>query len=306
MTQETFDVAVVGHLCIDTIILPSRPQPFQVLGGAATYTSFAAKHLCTLPAVISKVGEDFPQAYLWWLQQEGINTNAVKVAPNEQSTRFQLQYNQDFSQRTLTLKGQTAPLFIEDLPNDFQSKAIHIAPIASEITYELVEHLKNCADVLSLDPQGILRSFDCEGKVGTNDSVDKKILELINIYKSSVDEITLLTGQTELDRAIKDVHDYGVEVVMVTNGDKGAKLSTQNTQYNVPACPSEVLVDPTGAGDVFIGGFLAEYIQKKEPLWCACVGSAAASLVVEGLGPTYFGSPQNIYERANKIFKKEN
>ncbi|MCW4023557.1 MAG: carbohydrate kinase family protein [Candidatus Bathyarchaeota archaeon] len=306
MTLETFDVAVVGHLCIDTIMLPSRTQPFRVLGGATTYTSFAVKHLCALPAVISKIGEDFPQAYLWWLQQEGINTSAVKISPNEQSTSFQLQYSSDLSERTLTLKGQTSPITIEDLPSNFHSKAIHIAPIAGEVSYEVAEQLKSCADMLSLDPQGILRSFDDKGKVGIKEQVDKKILELINVYKSSIDEITLLTGQTELGRAIKEVHDLGVETVIITMGTKGALLSTQGAQHNIPACQSEVLVDPTGAGDVFIGGFITEYIQKKEPLWCACVGSAAASLVVEGLGPTYFGNPQDIYWRANKIFKKEN
>jgi sugar/nucleoside kinase (ribokinase family) len=306
MTLETFDVAVVGHLCIDTIMLPSRTQPFRVLGGAATYTSFVAKHLCASPAVISKVGEDFPQAYLWWLQQEGININAVKIVPNEQSTSFQLQYSSDLAERILTLKGETSQITIEDLPSNFHSKAIHIAPIAGEVSYEIAEHLKSCTDVLSIDPQGLLRSFDDTGKVVAKDSADKKILELIKVYKSSIGEITLLTGQTELNRAIKEVHDLGVETVIVTMGAKGALLSTQGTQYNVPACQSEVLVDPTGAGDVFIGGFLTELIQKKEPFWCACVGSAAASLVVEGLGPTYFGNSQDIYWRANKIFKKEN
>jgi sugar/nucleoside kinase (ribokinase family) len=112
MTLETFDIAVVGHLSIDTIMLPSRTQPFIIVGGATTYTSFAAKHLCASAAIISKVGEDFPQAYLWWLQQEGINTNAIKVAPNEQSTRFQLQYSQDLAERALTLKGQAPKITI--------------------------------------------------------------------------------------------------------------------------------------------------------------------------------------------------
>ena len=305
MTLESFDVTTVGHLCIDSIILPSRTKPFIVLGGATTYTSFVAKRLDASAAVISKVGEDFPEAYLWWLEQEGVDTCGVVRANNEKSTRFQLEYNTDLSERTLTLKGKACPINLEDLPKNFHSKAIHVAPIAGEITCDVVERLKGYADVLSLDPQGFLRSFDAEGNVSAASLMDKNILSLIKIYKSCQSEITQLTGQSELKKAVKDVHDFGVETVIVTMGAKGAHLSVEGAQYDIPACQSEVLVDPTGAGDVFIGGFLAEYIQKKEPLWCACVGSAAASLVVEGLGPTYFGNQQEIYWRANKIFKKK-
>ena len=64
MAAISFDVAVVGHFSVDTLVLPTRKQPFQVLGGSATYTSFAAKHLESSVSVISKVGENFPEAYL--------------------------------------------------------------------------------------------------------------------------------------------------------------------------------------------------------------------------------------------------
>ena len=108
-----------------------------------------------------------------------------------------------------------------------------------------------------------------------------------------------------LKPAIKAIHDVGVETVIVTMGAKGSVLSVEGAQYNIAACPSQVLVDPTGAGDVFIGGFLTEYLRQKESLWCACVGSAAASCVVEGLGPTYFGKKEEIYRRANSLYEKE-
>ena len=191
------------------------------------------------------------------------------------------------------------------MPKDFHAKAVHIAPIDNEIPYELVERLKGCADLLSLDPQGLLRSFDEAGNVSVNASVDNRIFSLINIYKSSQNEIFALTGESELKPAIKAIHDVGVETVIVTLGAKGSVLSVEGAQYNIEACPSQVLVDPTGAGDVFIGSFLAEYLQQKESLWCASVGSAAASCVVEGLGPTYFGKKEEIYRRANSLYEKK-
>ena len=72
-----------------------------------------------------------------------------------------------------------------DLPKYLKAKAIHVAPIANEVSLEVVEHLKQCTSVLSLDPQGLLRSFDKAGNVTENASVDKRIFSLINIYKSS-------------------------------------------------------------------------------------------------------------------------
>ena len=80
---------------------------------------------------------------------------------------------------------------------------------------------------------------------------------------------------------------------------------SQLVERNIILLPSQVLVDPTGAGDVFIGGFLTEYLRQKESIWCACVGSAAASVVVEGLGPTYFGTKDEIYPRAKVLYEKE-
>jgi sugar/nucleoside kinase (ribokinase family) len=303
---QNADVTVVGHFSIDSIILPSRTVPFVVLGGAVTYTSFAAKRLDGTASIISKVGGDFPEAYMWWLSQEGIDVSGVIKVAEEKTTRFELDYSKDLSDRVLKLKGKAPQISVDDLPSDFHSKAIHIAPIDGEISYEVIERLKSCADVLSLDPQGLLRSFDENGNITQNTQVDKRLFSLVNIYKSSQDEIYTLTGCSELKPAIKAVHDLGVETVIVTLGAKGSVLSVGGAFYEIGVCPSKVFVDPTGAGDVFIGGFLTEYVRtQKESLWCACVGAAAASLVVEGIGPTYFGKKEEIYQRANSMYEKE-
>ena len=302
---QNVDVAVVGHFSIDTIILPSRAVPFVVLGGPATYTSFAAKRLDASASVISKVGGNFPEAYLWWIKQEGIDISSVKKHADEPTTSFELGYSADLTERTLKLKSKGTPIGVDELPKGFHAKAVHVAPIASEVSLEVIERLKHRADVLSLDPQGLVRSFDEAGNVSENASVDKQIFSLINIYKSSQNEIFALTGQSEIKPAIKTMHDFGVETVIVTMGAKGSILSVGGAQYNIAACPSQVLVDPTGAGDVFMGGFLTEYLRQKESIWCACVGSAAASVVVEGLGPTYFGTKDEIYARAKVLYEKE-
>ncbi len=302
---QNVDVAVIGHFSMDTILLPSRSAPFNVLGGSATYTSFAAKRLDASASVISKVGSNFPNAYLWWLQQEGVDLSSVKKQADQPNTSFELGYSADLAERTLKLKSKGPSIDVEDLPVGFHAKALHVAPIANEVSLEVIEHLKHCTDVLSLDPQGMVRSFDEAGNVAENAGVPKEIFSLINIYKSSQNEIFALTGKTELKPAIKAMHNFGVETVIVTKGTKGSVLSIGGAQYKIAACPSQVVADPTGAGDVFIGGYLTEYLRQKESIWCACVGSAAASLVVEGVGPTYFGKKEEIYARAKVLYEKE-
>ena len=304
MEPSLSDVSVAGHFSVDSILLPSRPHSFMMLGGSVAYVSLVARRLEANTNIISKVGGDFPEAYLWWLREEGIDITGVLRRESETSTHFELEYSNDLSERKLKLIGKGAPITIEDLPNLGQTKALHVAPIAGEIGYDVVEYLNKHTGVISFDPQGLLRAFDGEGNVSCCCPVDRRILNLVNIYKSSLDEICALTGQSDVASAVKAIHDYGVETVIVTMGAKGAVLSVARTLYNIPICAGTPVVDPTGAGDVFIGGFLTEYIRAKDSFWCACVGSAAASLVVEGLGPTSIGNKDEIYRRAEAVYEK--
>jgi sugar/nucleoside kinase (ribokinase family) len=300
-----FDIVSVGHLCIDSIFLPERNKPFIVLGGSPTYVSFAARRLDARTAIVSKVGGDFPKAYLWWLTQESVDVSGVARVENAQTTSFELKYTNDLSDRVLRLKNRAPPITVEDLPNSIRAKAIHMAPIAGEITYEVAEKLKSCADVLSLDPQGLVRVFDEGGSVTLGSLGDKRILELVSIYKSSEPEIEAITNQSDLDLAINTIHDCGVKAVIVTLGIKGAVLSVEGDVYNIPVYKSEKIVDPTGAGDAFIGGFLVEYINDANYRRCACVGSAVASTVVEAPGPTFSVNKAEIYQRARTLYEKE-
>jgi len=300
-----FDIVSVGHFAIDSIFLPDREMPFIVLGGSVAYASFAARRLDANVSVVSKVGGDFPKAYLWWLEQEGIDLSGVVKIENAHSTRFELKYSNNLSNRKLRLKSKAPSIAVDDLPKSLKAKTIHIAPIAGEVTYEVAKKLRSCAQWLSLDPQGLVRSFDEKGNVIRGALTDKRVLELIDIYKSSLNEIKAVTGVSTQKSAIKAVHDYGVETVIVTLGMKGAVLSVEETVYKIPAYKSKKVVDPTGAGDVFIGGFLAEYIRGENLLWCACVGSADASFVVEAAGPTFLGEKAEIYRRAHVLYEKE-
>jgi sugar/nucleoside kinase (ribokinase family) len=297
-----FDLVTVGHFAIDLITSPKITKPKQTLGGPPTYVSLAARKLDAKVSVISKVGEDFSDSYVAWLKANGMDLSGLKRVKGASTTRFILEYSN--WKRRLQLKSQAPPILPEDVPNSLRAEAIHVAPIANELSRNVVDKLRTLTGILSLDPQGFVREFDAKGNVHLRRWEDKKLLEEIDLYKSSSSEIRMVTGLANLKLAMEKIRDYGAKIVIVTRGMKGSKLLLEGKLYDIPACKPKLIQDPTGAGDTFIGAFIAEYLKVKNPVWCACVGSASASFVVEKLGPGVFGQKKEIYARANKIYGK--
>jgi sugar/nucleoside kinase (ribokinase family) len=200
------------------------------------------------------------------------------------------------------LRNRAPPILLEDVVSMPQAKIIHVAPIAGEISSEVAEELRKKTDMLSLDPQGFIRKFDAEGRVSLKKWTDRRVLGQVDIYKSSFQEIRRATGLKTLKASMEEIRNFGVRIVIVTFGREGAALLFEDTFYRIHAIPPKELIDPTGAGDVFAGAFLAEYIKKKEPVWCACVGSAMASFKLETVGPSFVGDKEAIYSRAERLF----
>jgi len=202
------------------------------------------------------------------------------------------------------LKSRAPPISSEDIPASMTPNAIHVAPIANELALNVIKKLRTLTNILSLDPQRFLREFDKFGNVKLRKWDDSEILEQIDIYKSSLREIEIITGATNLRSAMKQIHNIGPKMVLVTKGIMGSTLFFEERFHDIPSCKPRVALDSTGAGDVFIGAFLAEYIKGKDAFWCACVGSAASSFVVEGIGPAVFGGKEETYRRASEIYEQ--
>jgi len=297
-----FHLVTVGHFALDTILSPKITRPRVVLGGPPTYVSVAAAKMGARVSVISKVGDDFSNEYLKWLQNNGVDLSELKRIPKASTTHYVLEYKN--WKRQLRLEARAPPISANDIPKSLQSAVVHVAPIANEISRDAVTKLRKSARVLSLDPQGFVRSFDRKGNVSLKPWRDSEVLAQTDIFKSATYEIQAITGTRDLKSAMKKIGDYAPKIVIVTRGLKGSMLLFDKQFYNVPACKSELVVDPTGAGDAFIGAFLSEYVKGKEVLWCCSVGSAAASFIVEGFGPARFGERHEVYQRAQAIYEK--
>ena len=302
LLRKMFDLVTVGHFTIDLISSPKITTPKPTLGGPPTYVSVAARKLDAKVSVISKVGEDFSSRHIAWLNAHGVDLSGLKRIKGASTTRFILKYTN--WKRQLQLKNRAPPILPKDIPNSLRTKAIHIAPVANEISQNLVGKLRTLTNILSIDSQGFVREFDTEGNINLKRWNDQQVLEQIDVYKSSSNEIRVVTGLDDLRLAMEKIHDYGAKIVIVTRGMKGSKLLFEGKLYDIPACKPKIVRDPTGAGDAFIGAFLVEYVRRKDPVWCACVGSASASFVVEGVGPEVFGEREEIYAMASKIYGK--
>ncbi|UCE15993.1 MAG: hypothetical protein JSV12_09135 [Candidatus Bathyarchaeota archaeon] len=297
-----FDLVTVGHITIDSIFSPKKSTPRTTLGGPPTYVSLAARKLGAKVSVVSKVGGDFPDEYVVWLKANVVDLSGLRRVRDASTTRFLLKYGK--RGRQLQLKSQAPPIFPEDVPSFLRAKAVHVAPIANELSQSVIGKLRELTDILSLDPQGFVRRFDEQGNAKLDRWKETGILRQIDVYKSSSSEINAATGLTDLQLAVQKIHSYGPKIVMITKGTKGSTLFFDEELYEIPACKPRVVKDVTGAGDAFIGAFLAEHIQGKDPAWCACIGSAASSFVVEGVGPAVFGEKKETYKRATEIYEK--
>jgi sugar/nucleoside kinase (ribokinase family) len=298
-----FDIVVVGHFAIDLIIPLGETKPRRRLGGPPTYTSLSAIKLGSSVSVISKVGGDFPEKYILWLRRKGVDLSGLKVNKTSKTTSFLIKYYPSGG-REMILRGKAPPIFIEDLPPSLETKAIHISPIANEVSIDLIREVGSITPIVALDPQGLLRCFDSYGKMRMHKMDNLDFLKNVEIFKSSEREIKVLTGKDNVLEALGKVRDYGVNVAIATMGERGAIISYNNKIFSVPAAKPKAVLDPTGAGDAFIGAFLAEYVRGESPLWCACIGAAASSFLIEKIGPKGFRGRKEIYGRAIEVYEK--
>lgn len=298
-----FDLITVGHFAIDIIFSPKIFASTPTLGGSPTYVSLSARELDAKVSVISKIGTDFPNEYIALLKGNGVNLSGLRLVKGVPSTSFILKYSN--GTRKLQLTSRAPPILMGDIPSNLQARIIHVAPIANELSWKAVHKLRTSTDILSLDPQGFVRKFDNEGYMHLEECKNLCFLEWIDLYKSTVNEVKVVTGLSDLRLAVKKIQDYGVKIVIVTMGKKGSMLFFEGSSHQIPPARPRSIYDPTGAGDTFIGAFLAEYVQRKDPVWCSCVGCVASSFVIEGIGPSVFGKKKEIYMRATKIYEKE-
>ncbi|UCD44992.1 MAG: hypothetical protein JSV27_00315 [Candidatus Bathyarchaeota archaeon] len=287
------DFTVVGHLAIDRI-LTRRGERTQ-LGGPPTYMSLVAQQLGGSLNIVTKVGDDIPERLQRQMGELEMDVSEQMQA-EARTTRFVLDY-----------RGDSRVLSVESVCGDIEpgdvsgiERAIVLAPIVGEIPPSTV--LAVSAELLALDPQGFIREIGRDGAIGQRAWWDEELLRRTSVVKASGEELILITGDPSPLGGLGRLADAGVSVAIATLGEGGSLVVTEGRSYRLPVYDVAEAVDPTGAGDVFLGSFTMEYLRGEDPLWCASVGTAVASCVVETLGPSIEADQREIRERSEKIY----
>src|SRR5262245_53399560 len=269
----------VGTLAFDTIETPFEKRS-EVLGGSATHFAYAAR-LFGQVELVGVVGADFPDATLRALAEHGIGVRGIDIAPGR-TVRCSGGYEADWNTRT-TLDTQL---------NVFE----HFDPkIPSTLRGSQFLFLANAQPAVQMKALEQVRTPELVVADTMNLWIDTKLDELEALLRRihglvlNEEEARMLTGKRNLFHAARLLLEKGPRFVILKKGEHGAFLLGHEVHFALPAYPVEEVVDPTGAGDSFAGGFMG-YLASVKELRPASLrramlfGTVTASYCVEGFG----------------------
>ncbi len=246
-------IIAIGSIGLDTTRTPFKTVK-DVLGGSGSYFGLAASFFYKT-GLVGVVGDDFPQKYHKILSDK-IDLTGLKVEKGK-TFRFDSSFSYDMSKRT-TNKTEL---------NVFE----RFDPILPDV-YKNAEYVY----LGNIDPEQQLKVLDQVKKprLTVCDTIElwiktkrEKLLEVISRVNGIVlndDEVRLLCKTPNLINGAKKILDWGAKFVIIKKGEHGAIMFTPTTVFPSPGYPLEEVVDTTGAGDSFAGGFLGHLARSKK------------------------------------------
>ncbi|UCD72658.1 MAG: hypothetical protein JSW01_04165 [Candidatus Bathyarchaeota archaeon] len=298
----SFDLIVVGHLTIDEIRLPGKPVR-KSPGGPVTFASLAATRMNRRTAIISRVGEDFPDDYVYWLAHRGVNLDGLHRDSLLKTTRFKIKYNEGMEKRSLRLVTRCSEILPKDIPPGLNARAVHLGPVVGEVPLETAKRAREICSTFSIDLQGYVRRFGPRGETTIAKGIDPRLIELADVIKASEDELNLTLSSNTARQVKEGMNLREDQILVVTRGRSGSTILKGNEVVEIPSYPTRKVQDPTGAGDAFMGILVSELAHRNRLKDSVVMGTAAASFVVEGIGPTHFGIKRDVLRRAHSILK---
>jgi sugar/nucleoside kinase (ribokinase family) len=283
----TVDIAVIGHFAKDKIIV--RGEERVSSGGSVYYGAIALRRMGLKVAVITRLRQaDFP--LLDELKDEGI---LVFAQPAEQTSGIEnLYFTEDMDRRLCKPLGFAGPFRIEDIP-DIQTRTFLVGPImAGEVDIPLIRMLSSKGAV-ALDAQGFVRVREGEDLVFRDWPQKREGLALVDVLKVDTAEAEVLTGQTDVRQAMRELAAYGPREIVLTR-PQGVLVYAGGEYHQAPFNPREVR-GRTGRGDTCFASYLGRRLTADPEEACR-FAAAMTSLKLEQPGP-FRGSIEDV-ERA--------
>jgi sugar/nucleoside kinase (ribokinase family) len=275
-------VTVVGSVAFDALETPFGKRD-RILGGAATHFSLAASFFTDV-RVVGVVGEDFGDAELSVFARRGVNTDDIDRIPGGRSFFWSGRYDEDM-QVAHTLDTQlnvfadfdpvlsaaarsSEIVFLANIQPDLQRR------VREQCSGALLAGLDSMNYWIQSARDSLLETMRCVDVIVLNDA-----------------ELRMLTGEPNLTRGARQIRELGPKIIVVKQGSYGACVCSDDGFFFLPGYPLDTVVDPTGAGDAFAGGFFgyldhhSESLGNDGVLRCAAVyGSVIASYAIEEFG----------------------
>ncbi len=250
------NLAIVGSVALDTVKTPFGEKK-EVLGGAATYASYAASFF-TKPGIVAVVGEDFPQEHLELLKKRGADLSGVKK--QGKTFRWSGSYEYDMNEaKTLKTELNSFESFKPELPESYKdAKYVFLANINPELQMSVLEQVRT-PELVMLDTMNLW--IEKKKKQLT------EVIRKVDVLLLNDSEARQLFGTPSLVKAASAALKLGPKQVIIKKGEHGALLFTDSTHFSAPSYPLEVIKDPTGCGDSFAGamvGYLAKTGDNSE------------------------------------------
>lgn len=321
--DKRYDVVALGELLIDFTPAGKSSTGMNLFeqnpGGAPANVLTILSKQGFRTAFVGKLGNDIHGRFLKkTLDKENIDTNAIVFADDCFTTLAFVELAEN-GERTFSFArkpGADIMLKKEELDDQVINNCtiFHVGSISltdepsKTATFEAVKRAKKSGAIISYDPN--YRPSLWKSKESAMEEM-RAMLLFVDMIKISDEEMELLTGENNLEKAAEYLHEKGITLVAITLGSEGAYISLENGGREVPGYPCNP-IDTTGAGDSFWGGFLSRFLSENKKLpqvglddaiGYARYGNAAASLCVEKRGAIpAMPTKEEVQQKIGKVF----
>jgi len=272
-------IIVLGTVALDTVKTPFGSRK-HMLGGSAAHFSMSAR-LFTDVNLVAIIGEDFPAEYINFLRRKGVNLTSL-IKESGKTFKWEGEYKGDLN-AALTLNTELGVLTaFRPKVSEEQKKIKHIflANVDPDIQRHLLESIHSPA-LVGLDSMNYW--------IHHKRAALLRLLKRVDIYVANDQEAKVLSGEDNLIKAARCLYSRGPKMILIKKGEHGVLFFSDKFIFSIPAYPTDKVIDPTGAGDTFAGGFMGylarvRKINAQSLKKAIAYGTVAASFNIEDFG----------------------
>ncbi len=282
MSMQSGKLLIVGSVAYDEVAVPGYETRTDLLGGAATAASIAASPLHQGTRLLGVVGADFKQEHTDLLKQHAIDLAGLSRIEGGDTFRWGARYETDLNHRTtlythLNVFDDWSPVLPEGWE---QTPFVFLANIHPKLQHHVLDSMRGTPFV-AMDTMNLW--------IATERPSLERLLKRVNAVIISDQEALMLTNTRPILQMGRAVQSLGPKTVVIKRGEYGAMLFHHDEYFYIPAHPLEFVIDPTGAGDSFAGGFMGMLARHQDVSMdtmrrAMVAGSVMASFCVQGFG----------------------